>query len=584
MSVTLHTTHGDLKVEVLCESVPKTAENFLALCASGAYNETPFHRLIPDFMVQGGDTSLSPLNTADSPIPKGGTSIWREYFEDEIKVPALRHNARGVVSMANKGPSTNGSQFFITLKEAPHLDGKNTVFGRVIDGAEEGGTLERIEAVAVDKKYRPKGETILLQKVTIHANPLAGDQPPTMSTVTYAQVRIVGRPNANFLVGYPGISATLPRIEGTVELRPLHGVSSPVKITLVTISLQRRESIHPNADSVAKKHLAAPRKESTETVGKEMLLYRCHAKQAHEEIMYMDLPFVIFIPFGRGGQETARRVPPASLQLPKRTAETFYELVVTVGYGDGVQKKYAHLVPITRYDTLSTFGMYNRPESAERVADHLVTLGISLPRWSYGPLDPVSVYVKLSPNPDWLNKAKKVTVKRIEVGIDEEVIYNHEGDEPQRKTKTLARKVETVGIKLPEPGYITNVVLVFPSHDLRDQDGILPRSRAAFPNYAVTGFTTTAGLYKVEYYLTVKASLNGAKDILLKQPIVACPLDHAACKAEMEAIEQAARDAAHVNSDNPLLPLATIIKARDADALRCLGIAMVAGVKKPLIE
>ena len=173
MSVTLHTTHGDLKIEIFCESVPKTAENFLALCASGAYNATPFHRLIPDFMVQGGDTSLSPFNTAEHPIPKGGTSVWGEYFEDEIKTPALRHSGRGMVSMANKGPTTNGSQFFITLKEAPHLDGKNTVFGRVIDGADEGGALERMEAIEVDKKYRPKTEKVILQGVTIHANPMA---------------------------------------------------------------------------------------------------------------------------------------------------------------------------------------------------------------------------------------------------------------------------------------------------------------------------------------------------------------------------------------------------------------------------
>ena len=173
MSVTLHTTHGNLKIEIFCESVPKTAENFLALCASGAYDATPFHRLIPDFMVQGGDTSLSPLNTAENPIPKGGTSVWGEYFEDEIKTPALRHGGRGMVSMANKGPTTNGSQFFITLKEAAHLDGKNTVFGRVIDGADEGGALERMEAVEVDKKYRPKSEKVVLERVTIHVNPLA---------------------------------------------------------------------------------------------------------------------------------------------------------------------------------------------------------------------------------------------------------------------------------------------------------------------------------------------------------------------------------------------------------------------------
>lgn len=130
--------------------------------------------MIPDFMVQGGDTSLSPRNTnSEKPIAKGGTSIWGGFFDDEIKIPALRHSGRGMVSMANKGPGTNGSQFFITFKETPHLDGKNTVFGRVIDGAEEGGALEKMEAVEVDKKYRPKDEKIILQRVTIHANPLA---------------------------------------------------------------------------------------------------------------------------------------------------------------------------------------------------------------------------------------------------------------------------------------------------------------------------------------------------------------------------------------------------------------------------
>jgi hypothetical protein len=151
--------------------------------------------------------------------------------------------------------------------------------------------------------------------------------------------------------------------------------------------------------------------------------------------------------------------------------------------------------------------MYNRPESAERVSDHLVTLAISLPRWSYGPLDPVSVYVKLSPNQDWMGKARKVTISKITIGIDEEIIYNHEGDEPQRKVKTLAKKTEAVGVRLPQSGYLTNLGLVFPAKDMRDAEGILPRSRMAFPMYGVSGFTTTASLYKIEYYLTVRVSV-----------------------------------------------------------------------------
>lgn len=322
-----------------------------------------------------------------------------------------------------------------------------------------------------------------------------------------AFVRVSGPPNSNFLVGYPGISATLPRIEGRVEIRPAVGVSAPVHVSLVTVSLQRRESINPAAENVIRSQLSSQRKELIDIVGKEMLLFRCAPGKESEAVLCMDLPFVIFIPYGRGGEEIARRVPPASLQLDRRTAETFYEIVVTVQQGHSEQRKYAFPVPIQRYDTLSTFGMYNRPESAERMTDHTVTLGISLPRWSYGPLDPVSVYIKLSPNPDWMNRAKRVTIQSITVGIDEEIIYNHEGDEPKRTVKTLAKHQQSVGVRMPEAGYFTNLGLVFPARELRDSEGVLPRSRKEFPMYSVSGFTTTGTLYKIEYYLTVKARL-----------------------------------------------------------------------------
>ncbi|EED13138.1 arrestin domain protein [Talaromyces stipitatus ATCC 10500] len=399
-----------------------------------------------------------------------------------------------------------------------------------------------------------------------------------------AFVRVSGPPNGNFLIGYPGISATLPRVEGRVEIRPSVGITAPVNISLVTICLQRKETIHPSADSVTKKHLAPPRKEVIDLVGKEMLLFRCPAGREYEEVMSMDLPFVLFIPYGRGGQEVSRRIPAASLQLPSRTAETYYEIVVTVQQGPSDQRKYAFPVPICRYDTLSTFGMYNRPETAEKVTDHLVTLGISLPRGSYGPLDPVSVYIRLSPNPEWLVKARKVTINKITIGIDEEIIYNHEGDEPQRKVKTIIKRTESVGIKLSDMGWAANLGLVFPAKDTRDADGILPRGKAAFPSYAVNGFTTTASLYKIEYYLTVKAHLISARDILIRQPIVVCPIDHAGCKEEMEAIEQSARDAAMINPENPALPHPTIVRYHDYNALSVLGVAVVGNQKRPLID
>ncbi|RSH93655.1 Peptidyl-prolyl cis-trans isomerase cyp10 [Saitozyma podzolica] len=121
-SVTLHTTLGDLKIEVFCEAVPRTAENFLALAASGTYDNTLFHRNIKGFMVQGGD----PSGTG-----KGGQSIWGKPFADEIR-QTLKFNTRGIVAMANGGPDTNKSQFFIAYGKQPSLDGKYTIFGKYV--------------------------------------------------------------------------------------------------------------------------------------------------------------------------------------------------------------------------------------------------------------------------------------------------------------------------------------------------------------------------------------------------------------------------------------------------------------------
>ena len=137
----------------------------MAQAASGAYDGTIYHRNIKGFMVQGGD----PTGTG-----KGGRSIFTEKpdgkFGLEVVLPALRHDARGVLSMANSGkPDSNGSQFFITYKACPHLDGRHTVFGKVIGGFD---TLDKMERARVAEKDRPV-EEIRVEGVTIHANPLA---------------------------------------------------------------------------------------------------------------------------------------------------------------------------------------------------------------------------------------------------------------------------------------------------------------------------------------------------------------------------------------------------------------------------
>ncbi|XP_022108867.1 peptidyl-prolyl cis-trans isomerase-like 2 [Acanthaster planci] len=155
--VRLVTSHGNLNLELHCDLVQKTCENFLKLIAKGYYKGTIFHRSIKNFMIQGGD----PTGTG-----KGGESAWVTAFKDEFKA-SLSHTGRGVLSMANSGPNTNKSQFFITYRSCKHLDNKHTIFGRVVGGID---TLSNMERIETDKKDRPK-ETITIEDATIFVNP-----------------------------------------------------------------------------------------------------------------------------------------------------------------------------------------------------------------------------------------------------------------------------------------------------------------------------------------------------------------------------------------------------------------------------
>ena len=118
----------------LFEDVPKTAHNFTELCKQGQYNNTPVHRIVPDFMLQMGD-----ITNGDG---TGGYSMYGAQFDDENF--NHKHDSPGLLSMANSGPNTNSSQFFITTKDAPWLDGKHVVFGRVVEGMDIVSKIEKV--------------------------------------------------------------------------------------------------------------------------------------------------------------------------------------------------------------------------------------------------------------------------------------------------------------------------------------------------------------------------------------------------------------------------------------------------------
>jgi peptidyl-prolyl cis-trans isomerase B (cyclophilin B) len=143
-AATIHTNHGPIEIELFDEDAPKTVENFRKLAGDGFYDGVIFHRVIPDFMIQGGD----PTGT--------GTGGPGYTFEDEFNDNKV---VRGALAMANAGPNTNGSQFFVvTIDEAAWLDGKHTVFGRVTGGME---AVDAIEGLETGPRDRPVDDAVI---------------------------------------------------------------------------------------------------------------------------------------------------------------------------------------------------------------------------------------------------------------------------------------------------------------------------------------------------------------------------------------------------------------------------------------
>jgi cyclophilin family peptidyl-prolyl cis-trans isomerase len=147
-TATLHTDKGDIVVQLFADKTPRTVNNFVFLAQEGFYDGTIFHRVIENFMAQGGD-----------PTGKGsGGPGYR--FADEFH-PGLRHNKPGLLSMANAGPNTNGSQFFLTHVPTPWLDNKHSIFGQVIQG------MDILMSIPPRDPQRPDNAGVVLKSVTI---------------------------------------------------------------------------------------------------------------------------------------------------------------------------------------------------------------------------------------------------------------------------------------------------------------------------------------------------------------------------------------------------------------------------------
>ena len=149
-TVVLETTQGPIELRLFSENAPKACENFIGLVKNGFYDGIIFHRVIKKFMIQGGD----PTGTG-----RGGNSIWNHSFEDEFKKD-VNFDKPGILAMANSGPDTNGSQFFITTVPTPWLNQKHTIFGGVIAGYEN---IEKIENQPLGQGNRPLAEQKIIK-------------------------------------------------------------------------------------------------------------------------------------------------------------------------------------------------------------------------------------------------------------------------------------------------------------------------------------------------------------------------------------------------------------------------------------
>ena len=143
--VVFETNQGTFEVHLHPEVAPKSVENFLGLADKKYYDGIVFHRVIKDFMIQGGDPTAT---------GRGGESLWGRPFEDEVRSD-VRFDKAGLLAMANSGPSTNGSQFFITLAPTPHLNMRHTIFGEVISGLD---VVKKIGETTTDANDRPRSE------------------------------------------------------------------------------------------------------------------------------------------------------------------------------------------------------------------------------------------------------------------------------------------------------------------------------------------------------------------------------------------------------------------------------------------
>lgn len=313
-------------------------------------------------------------------------------------------------------------------------------------------------------------------------------------------------------------------------------------------------------------------------IGDKMHLFQTTAGRKYEELLGMDLAFQLPLP--------VTDMLPGSISLNKRSVETSYQLFVSVQLGKQLQPIHEGFpVRIKRYDMLSTFGKYHIPLRGGIVSpDHLVQFEYSIPQSSFGPRDSITTFVKVAPNLDLPSKSRKVKLQRLSLQVMEAVTYNNEGDDPVEKRRRLCKATKQLDLKLADGGYKCEITMDFPFCEMRDKDGVVPQLKPDIPFAACNGFTTSAPLYKISYFLVFKAKFSHCKDISIEQPIIVTAFDHVMCNSLMKSIKESV-DEANVADKRPTF-VPKVYRPHDANSYMLFGVQRVGALNsgaKPVV-
>lgn len=451
-------------------------------------------------------------------------------------------------------------------------------------------------------------------------------------------VKLKPLPNQDLVCGFPGIPATWPRIEGSVEIRSSD--LSVMAISQVHVALYRTDSI--SIPSSRPGNIHSSKREKSYLIGEKLQLYQGTSTQVenpspnvsipinlckYDPVLGLDLDFVLPLPVTKN--------LPSSISLWKKTVKTSYQLFVSVAHGKSTLQITHHSFPVRlkRYDKLSTFGQFHVPLKGTVVSpDHLVEFEYSIPQTSFGPRDSIVSYVKISPNLDLYAKSRKIKLSKLSVQVVEVITYNisdtnsntnqslnttdnndllnepsgsgmkkaakskgktallplvskdstesnstivtinnsfyqmnanssnnssnpptSPSSGPVERRRKLCKASNTLDFKLPENGYRCEITMDFPVQDLREPKnhpgGVVPlastsaESGGDVPLSCLTGFTTSAPLYRIDYLLVFKAKFSHSKDILIEQPITVTPYEHVMCVSLMKSIKDSVDDA-----------------------------------------